>query len=70
MIIDPDCVHVQEKQKGSHASFAFDLTYREFYVGVRERAEPGSTMICGSLGYAEFRVPGSSGDTIPISLSS
>ncbi|OHB55299.1 MAG: hypothetical protein A2Y12_00590 [Planctomycetes bacterium GWF2_42_9] len=49
-----DVVHIQEKQGSSFISFKFDLTYPEFYKGVRERAEPGTTMICGSFGYGDM----------------
>lgn len=52
--MDRDIVHVQERQGSSFATFAFELTYQEFHKGVKERAEPDSTMICGAFGLGDM----------------
>lgn len=46
-------VHLQEKQGNFYRSFSFNLTARDFWEGVRDRAVPGITAIGGSFGYGD-----------------
>lgn len=59
--MDRDVVYVQEKQGDSYASFAFDLTYRDFYNGVQERAEP-----LRKYGFHVLDMKGKQNDTLQI----
>ena len=43
----PMSIKVQEKRGKLRSSYAFELTYTEFLAGVRERTEPGTTMLGG-----------------------